>query len=114
MITVTLYRSPSGYVRRFAAIGHAGFGEAGSDIICAGITAIASTVIGSLQDLAGLKPDFRLEDGRIECQTADPEDMAPEQYKIAKTLMDAMALGCRQILNSYGKKYVQVNEAIFT
>ena len=114
MITVTLQRSPNGYIRRFTAIGHAGFGEEGSDIICAAISAIAQTTIGSLQDLAGLLPVFRLENGLIECQTSDPDDMAPEQYRTARTLMDAMALGCLQIRNSYGKQYVKVKEAIFT
>ncbi len=114
MITVTLQRCPNGYIRRFSAIGHSGFGEAGSDIICAAVSAIAQTTIGSLQDLAGLHPDFTLEDGRIECQTADPADMAPEQYRTARTLMDAMALGCSQIQNSYGKQYIKVMESNFT
>ncbi|HAL73983.1 MAG TPA: ribosomal-processing cysteine protease Prp [Clostridiales bacterium] len=114
MITVTLQRCPSGYIRRFTATGHSGYGEQGADIICAAVSAIAQTTIGSLQDLAGLSPDFALEDGHIWCQTSDPDDMAPEQYKIARTLTDSFALGCLQIQQSYGKKYVSVKEAIFT
>ncbi len=114
MITVTLQRCPSGYIRRFTAAGHSGYAESGSDIICAAITAIATTAIGSLQDLAGLKPEYKLEDGLIFCQTPDPDDMPSGQYQTARILMDAMALGCRQIQNSYGKQYVQVKEAIFT
>jgi uncharacterized protein len=114
MITVTLQRCPNGYIRRFTADGHSGYGKKGSDIICAAISAIAQTTIGSLQDLAGLQPAYRLEDGLIDCQTSDPEDMAPEQYKIARTLMDALALGCAQIEKSYGSRYVKVKESIFT
>jgi uncharacterized protein YsxB (DUF464 family) len=113
MITVTFQRCPNGYIRRFTATGHSGYGAEGSDIICAAISAIAQTMIGSLQDLAGLHPVFRLEHGLIECQTPDPEDMAPEQYRTARTLMDAMALGCVQIQKSYGKQYVMVKETIF-
>ena len=114
MITVTLHRSPNGYIRRFTASGHSGFGEKGSDIICAAVSAIAQTTIGSLQDLAALQPFYRLDDGLVECQTIDPDDMAPEQYKIARTLTDAFAVGCQQISNSYGSQYVKVKETIFT
>lgn len=114
MITVTLRRCPNGYIRQFTASGHSGFAEAGTDIICAAITAITTTAIGSLQDLAGLNPAIRLEDGLIDCQTPDPDEMAPEQYRTARILMDAMALGCLQIQQSYGKQYVKVKDASFT
>jgi len=113
MITVTLRRCPNGYIRRFTASGHSGYAEAGSDIICAAITAISATAIGSLQDLAGIEPVYQMEDGLIDCQTPDPDSMNPEQYQTAKVLMDAMALGCRQIQNSYGKQYVSVHEVNF-
>ena len=114
MITVILQRSPGGYIRRFRATGHSGYAKSGSDIICAAITAIAATAIGSLQDLAKLDPVYTLEDGLIECLTPDPDEMPAGQYQIAKTLMDAAAIGCRQIQNSYGKQYVKIKEAIFT
>lgn len=114
MITVTLQRCPNGYIRRFIASGHSGYGQHGADIVCAAVSAIAQTTIGSLQDLAGLSPAYRLDDGLIECQTADPDDMAPEQYRIARTLTDAFALGCLQIQQSYGTAYLKVKEAIYT
>jgi uncharacterized protein len=113
VIDVTFRRCPDGTIRQFTASGHSGYGEAGSDIICAAISAIASTVIGSLQDLAGLEPACRLEDGLIDCRLPDPAGMKPDQFRTARTLMDAMALGCRQIQNSYGKKYVRIKETSF-
>lgn len=114
MITVTLYRSPNGYIRRFVASGHSGFAERGADIICAGVSAIAQTTIGSLQDLAGIEPVFVLDDGLIDFRTVDPDKMTPEQYQIARTLMDSLAIGCIQIEKSYGRKFVKVLETIFT
>lgn len=113
MITVTLYRLPSGFIRRFEASGHAGQNEAGSDIICAAVSAIAQTVIGSLEDLAKLKVTYRLDDGFIACETPDPETMPSGQYLIARTLMDSCSIGCRQISQSYGEAYVNVKEAIY-
>ena len=111
MITITLKRSPNGYIRSFTASGHAGYASEGPDIICAAITAIAATTIGSLEDIAKLSITHQMEDGFITCSTPEPESMPSGQYLIAKTLMDAMALGCRQIENSYGRKYVRVIEA---
>ena len=113
MITVPLRRCPNGYIRQFTAAGHSGYAESGSDIVCAAITAITTTAIGSLQDLAGLNPVYRLEDGLIDCRTPDPDEMAPEQYRTARTLMDAMAIGCVQIQNSYGRKHVTVKDESF-
>lgn len=114
MITVTLYRCPDGHIRRFRATGHAGYADPGQDIICAAITAIAATAIGSLQDLARLEPVFTNRDGLIDCLTPDPETMPAEQRLVARTLMESVSIGCRQIQNSYGKKYVRIKEAIFT
>ena len=113
MITVTVYRLPNGFIRRFEATGHAGLANEGSDIICSAVSAIAQTVIGSLEDLAGLKVEYLLEDGNIRCEIPDPETMPSGQYLIAKSLMDSCELGCRQISQSYGNDYVTVKEAIF-
>jgi uncharacterized protein YsxB (DUF464 family) len=113
MITITLNRSPNGYIRSFTASGHAGYAPKGSDdIVCAAITAIAATTIGSLTDIAKLTITHQMSDGFIACATPEPEEMPSGQYLIARTLMDALALGCRQIENSYGRKYVQVIDGI--
>lgn len=113
MITVTLYRTPAGFIRRFTATGHSGYAAQGADIICAAISAIAQTVIGSLEDLAGLQPDYVLADGRIECAVPDPDEMPASRYQTARVLMDSMAVGCRQIEASYGRQYVRVKESVF-
>lgn len=108
MITVTIFRLPDGFISRFEAQGHSGLAESGQDIICAGVSAIAQTVIGSLQELASLEPDYGLEDGNIYCDIGDPARMKAEQQIIASALMGSMDIGCQQISNSYGKEYVTV------
>lgn len=113
MITITISRNEAGFIRQFAAKGHAGYAPAGSDIICSAITAIMTTAIGSLQDLAGLDVAKKLEDGNIECLLPDPHDLTREQLRTAAVIGESMALGCRQIENSYGRKFVQVNEVTF-
>jgi len=112
MITITLDRSPNGLIRSFTASGHAGYAPEGSDIICAAVTAIAATTIGSLQDLAKLNITYRMDDGYITCSLPDFKSMDPDRFQVAKTLMEAMAIGCRQIEHSYGQRYVRVIEKI--
>ena len=110
MITITLDRSTDGLIRSFTASGHAGYAPEGSDIICAAVTAIAATTIGSLQDLAKLDVSYRMDDGYITCSLPDSKSLEPDHLMVVKTLMEAMAIGCRQIENSYGRKYVRVIE----
>ena len=87
MITITLKRSPNGYIRSFSATGHAGYARKGPDIVCAAITAITTTTIASLTDIAKLSISFQTEDGDIRCTTPPPEEMPSGQYLIARTLM---------------------------
>ncbi len=107
---IKLSRTASGLIRRFTVSGHAGYGPHGSDILCAAVSAIAQTVIGSLQDVAGLEPDYVLAAGDIRCELPDPAGLEPAQLESARVLMESMAVGCRQIAASYGTQYIQVKE----
>lgn len=111
MITVTLYRMPDDLIRRIVAQGHAGYAQAGQDIICAAISVIAQTTIGSLQDLAHLDIRFVLQDGHIELELPDPTRMQPEQQQIARILTESLVIGCVQVRDSYGKQYVRMKES---
>ena len=113
MITITVWRTKTGFIRRFKAFGHAGYAPAGSDIICSAITAITSTAIGSLQDIAGVSPESQMEEGLISCHIPDTVCMTKEQYRTASIILESMLLGCRQIEHSYGRTYVQVREKTF-
>ena len=113
MIKVTIWRTGTGFIRRFEAAGHAGYGPVGTDIICSAITAITSTAIGSLQDIAKLQVEAILKDGLIACLIPEKTAMTGEQYQTAAVILESMLLGCRQIENSYGRTYVQVREKMF-
>lgn len=113
MIKVNLSLTNTGLIRRFTALGHAGYGEYGQDILCAAVSAIAQTVIGSLQDIGGFNPDYTLQDGDIRCEIPDPSELTPLQQETARILMESFAVGCRQIEATYGSDFISVKTKRF-
>ena len=115
MITITLKRAPSGFIQKFIISGHSGYSENGSDIVCAAVSVLGQTAIGALQDLALLDTDYLIKEteGYLECKVSAPEDMASGQYQIANTIMDMFELGCKQVKDSYGKKYIRIISSSF-
>ncbi len=107
MIQVTLQTLSDGSIYGMRCQGHAGYAPAGSDIICAAITALSGTLIGSFIDLLDIQPEYVLEDGNI-CCTVDPSWSTHQHWPAIQLLFDAFELGCRQIQQNYGSKFVRV------
>ena len=55
MIQVTVHKKNQRIVS-FEMTGHANFSEHGSDIVCAGVSALAITTVNSIEKLAGYQP----------------------------------------------------------
>lgn len=106
MIRASFHFDSQGRIESFRMEGHARRWRPWPDLICAGVSAIAQTVIGSLGELAGLEADYSLEPGRIACSIVYPDDR--EKAAIAATLMESARIGCIQIGDSYGEKFVAV------
>ena len=49
---------------RITVSGHAGFAEAGKDIVCAGVTALTQTLIRALEGLTKDKIEYEISPGR--------------------------------------------------
>ncbi|MBP7401132.1 MAG: ribosomal-processing cysteine protease Prp [Clostridia bacterium] len=114
MITVRLQRTRSGFLQRITASGHAGYAGADmDDIVCSAVSAILQTAVGGLQDVAGLDPEYALDDGRIVCGVSDPETLDPSARETARVILETAAVGCRQIEDSYGSRYVTVRETAY-
>ena len=51
MINVTIYKDSSDNYTGFKLKGHAGFAEAGHDIICAGVSALVFNTVNSIEEI---------------------------------------------------------------
>ena len=46
--------------------GHAGYAEAGKDIVCAGVTALTMSLVKSINDLTEDKIEYEISPGRVD------------------------------------------------
>ena len=100
MTRVVLYRDRQGQYTGFSIKGHSGYAEEGSDIVCAGISALAITTENALCQLVKLSPTERGgEDGFLEVLL--PEKMTEAQMHDAQLLMNTLHIGLENIAQAY-------------
>lgn len=88
----------------FTCHGHAGFAAKGDDIVCAALSVLTINTINSLEQLAQAAMEVESEEaeGSIVCRFTGPVSEA------GRLLMDAYVLGCQNVFQEYGKKYVEI------
>ena len=101
MIQVTVFHSNQG-ICAFSLKGHSGYAEAGSDIICAGVSALVINTINSIET-------FTEDSYHIDTEeTSGLIDFRLDQKAGHDTqlLMKSMVLGLQGIQNDYGNEYI--------
>ena len=102
MTHITIYRNQENAFTGFLCEGHAGYADAGEDIVCAGISTLVINTINSIEALTTTQilADADNESGTIHVNLPSGCD---EQ---AKLLVDAMILGLQGIQNNYGNEFI--------
>ena len=101
MITVTVSKKNNSYIS-FVAEGHAGYAEAGQDIVCAAVSALIITTVNSLEKFTDDKFDVQEEDGFVSIHFRN--DLSER----GMLLMDSLLLGLTEIAGSYNNRYLTV------
>ena len=85
-------------------LGHAGYAEAGNDIVCAAVSMLVINTINSLDVLAGVKMQVSTdeEEGYIDCKFLSELD------ERGILLMDSLILGLKGTVDEYGKKFLKL------
>lgn len=83
----------------FVVLGHSGRSAKGSDIVCAGVSALTDTTVLAMERLLGLEARVEAGEGRLTCDL--PEDLAPDLAEKTGLLIDAMLLGLQEIARAY-------------
>ena len=79
---------------RITVSGHAGFAEAGKDIVCAGDPALIQTLIKSIGDLTEDKIEYEISPGRADIHYRDLSDAG-------KLLIDSFFIGVCAIADEF-------------
>ena len=110
MVKVEIVRDIDKRILSFKCEGHAGFvkNPGDKDLVCAAVTAVIYTALGYMEDEYGMH-DFVQRDGFTawEC----PEELKPGVIHNISVVLDAMAIGLKQIEMQFGKniKVTEVN-----
>ena len=89
MTKITFYTDANEEITGFRAEGHAGFAEAGEDIVCSAITALINNTINSINELTESEAlaDIDEEENYIDVSFFEPP------CKEARLLLRSLALG---------------------
>lgn len=109
MTTIIIRKDHEGIYRGFYCMGHAGYAKkrifgTEPDILCAAISVLVQSTIGSLSELAGeeLKLTQNEETGFIKC---DFQNVLQDKSVF---LMDSMVFSLQNLSRQYGGQYLQV------
>lgn len=80
--------------------GHAGYAEAGKDIVCAGVTALTQTLIRSIENLTSDKIEYEISPGKADIHFRNLSEEG-------KLLVDSFFIGVCQIADEF-PEYVRV------
>ena len=101
MITIKV-RKKNGSYEEFISKGHAGYAEAGQDIVCAAVSALIITTVNSLEKFTDDKFDVQEKDGFVSIHF---RNVLSERGML---LMDSLLLGLTEIAGSYNNRYLTV------
>ncbi len=104
MVNITIYgNSRQGYTA-FECMGHAGYAEAGEDIVCAAISVLVINTVNSVEHL--VSDEFELvtdsKEGLIDFSLND--GYSPESVLLIRSLV----LGLQGIQKNYGTEYIML------
>ncbi len=104
MTTITIIKSKNGEYKEVTCKGHAGYADAGNDIVCCAISMLVINTINSLNKLTGAPMEVNSdeESGFIDCIFTESLDEG------SILLLDSMILGLQSVVSEYGRKYLKL------
>lgn len=111
MIRVKVRRDEAKPIRSVEVTGHANFAEPGSDLVCAGVSAIIFGAYNAVETLAGqsllVEMADQTEGGYFYVETYP--DLSPQDMERTQLLLEGMLVQLDTIAQSYGE-YIQIEQ----
>jgi uncharacterized protein YsxB (DUF464 family) len=104
MITLRVWRDAGGNVVRYRLNGHSPSGEAGNNVVCAAVSALAIATANGLEAVVGATVTAKSGPGCLDCEVVWPTradagaDASSEGIRLrAQAVLDTMLLGMQSI-----------------
>ena len=101
MITITVKKRKNDYVD-FRSKGHAGYAEAGQDIVCAAVSALIINTVNYLETFGDAAFAAHCKNGFLNI------NFSGKNTEKGRLLMDSLILGLTEIEHSYNNRYLTV------
>jgi uncharacterized protein YsxB (DUF464 family) len=99
MISAALLRDAAGFTGCRIS-GHSGYGEEGSDIVCAAVSILGCTCVNALESVCGVIPVIEQnQDGLISFRL--PDERSAAENERAQILMGALRQGLMDLAEGY-------------
>ena len=82
--------------------GHAGYAEAGNDILCAAVSMLAQNLVNSMEALTGDRPECHVWDGHIDIEWKNLSGGGA-------LLVDSFFVGICSLAGTYGSDYIRIS-----
>ena len=106
MINITINRNETGLIQSFTMSGHALFANHGSDIVCAGASAVSFGAINAIHELTGITPEIEQgEEGFLNCGL--PDHISKSVQENIQLLLEGMVISLQTIEEQYGE-YIKI------
>ena len=101
MISITVFVKDNKYTGIYSK-GHAGYADAGEDIVCAAVSVLMINTLNSIEAFTDDNFDCKQKDGYLDFHITEPISDA------AQLLMQSLVLGLKDIQKTYGETYIKI------
>lgn len=111
MITLRVWRDADGNVVRYRLNGHSPSGEAGNNLVCAAVSALAIAATNGLEAAAGASANAHSSPGHLDCEVCWPTEPEGESIRLkAQAVVDTMLLGMQSISREHPRDLRVIDE----
>ena len=100
--------NPGGRVEGFCCAGHSGYGEEGTDIVCASVSAAVNLAVTTIVDVMGVKAKVKGKEDEARITLKLPAS-CEEQAETAQTILAGLMLYLCSLRDDY-PDYIEVME----
>ena len=100
--------NPGGRVEGFCCAGHSGYGEEGTDIVCAIVSAAVNLAVTTIVDVMGVKAKVKVKEDEARITLKLPAS-CEEQEETAQTILAGLMLYLCSLRDDY-PDYIEVME----